>query len=302
MKTIMQPNQRRKRSVLRRLAAGALCALWLLVCAVPAATAQAAEPFRLLLIGEDAAGKDANGRSDAMLLVQIAPDTGDVKLVSFLRDLYVPIAGHGKTRLNAAYFYGGADLLKNTLTECFGVQIDRTLAVGFATMAGLIDQVGGVELELSEAERNELNSILATYCRDNGIPVDGQLVENSGLVTLSGIQALSYSRIRSLDSDFGRVERQQQVLAAALKALTQMDAFTLMRMAVANIGNVKTDLTLGDVLELLPLLSREGGMRLRSVRVPFDDTCQDVQANGMWVLDCDMAANTRMLTEFLTAP
>ncbi len=302
MKTIMQPNQRRKRLTPERLVACLLCVLWLLLCSVPGAMAQQATAFTLLLIGEDAAGDGANGRSDTMLLVQISPDTGDVKLVSFLRDLYVPVAGYGKTRLNAAYFYGGADLLKSTLKECFGVEIDRTLAVDFAAMAGLIDQVGGVELTLSEEERIELNSVLATYCLDHAIPVDGQLVENSGLVTLSGIQALSYSRIRSLDSDFGRVERQQQVLAAALKALTQMDAFTLMRMAIANMGNVKTDMTLGDVLGLLPLLSREGGLRLRSVRVPFGDTCQDVQANGMWVLDCDMAANTRMLTEFLTAP
>lgn len=301
MKRIMQQSKRYgARPALRRLLAGFVCAVLLAAVALPA-FAEAEKTFNLLLIGEDAASGDSNGRSDAMLLAQMTPATGDVKLVSFLRDLYVPIAGHGTTRLNAAYFYGGEELLKKTLTDCFGVRIDRTFAVDFATMAGLIDQVGGVELEITDTERTELNSILATYCRDHGIPVDGMMLPAAGKVTLNGLQALSFSRIRSLDSDFGRVNRQQQVLVGLLHRLTGLDALTLMGLAMRNMDSVKTDLNLGDIISLLPMLSRDGGLRLRSVRVPFDDTCRDVQVNGMWVLDCDMSANARMLQEFLTA-
>lgn len=300
MKRIQQPN--RKPCPGRRIASVILCVSLLLTIAMPAMAAEKTNTFNLLLIGEDASAKAENGRSDAMLLAQITPATGDVKLVSFLRDLYVPVPGHGKTRLNAAYFYGGEELLKETLTECFGVRIDRTMAVDFATMAGLIDQIGGVELEVTAKELNELNSILATYCRDEGIPVDGRLLEGSGMVTLDGLQALSFSRIRSLDSDFGRVSRQQMVLVGLLKRLTTVDGLTLMRLAIGNLQNVKTDLSLGDLIDLLPLLSRDGGLRLRSARVPFDDTCRDVQVNGMWVLDCDLAANTGRLQAFLAEP
>lgn len=303
MKRIIQPypNMNQNACAIRRWTAMVLCVL-LLSMMMPALAAEEANTFNLLLIGEDASAKAENGRSDAMLLAQITPATGDVKLVSFLRDLYVPVPGHGKTRLNAAYFYGGETLLKETLTECFGVRIDRTMAVDFATMAGLIDQIGGVELEVTQQEKNQLNSILATHCLAEGIPVDGRLLEDSGLVTLDGLQALSYSRIRNLDSDFGRVERQQMVLVGLLKRLTTLDGFTLMGLAMSNMHHVKTDLSLGDLLGLLPLLSRDGGLRLRSARVPFDDTCRDVQVNGMWVLDCDMAANTGRLQAFLTEP
>lgn len=301
MKMIMHHHKRRERRTSRLLAA-LICAVLLWSVAAPAALAAEVDTFNLLLIGEDAAGSNENGRSDAMLLAQITPASGDVKLVSFLRDLYVPIEGHGKTRLNAAYFYGGEALLKETLSECFDVRIDRTLAVDFATMADLIDQIGGVEVELTLQERAELNSVLATYCRDKEIPVEGKLVPEGNPVLLDGLQALSFSRIRNLDSDFGRVGRQQQVLVGMLKRLTTLDAFTLMGLAMRNIQHVRTDLSLGDLISLLPILSREGGLRLRSTRVPFDDTCRDVQVNGMWVLDCDLATNARMLQEFLAAP
>ena len=301
MKMIMHHHKRRERRTSRLLAA-LICAVLLWSVAAPAALAAEADTFNLLLIGEDAAGSNENGRSDAMLLAQITPASGDVKLVSFLRDLYVPIEGHGNTRLNAAYFYGGEALLKETLSECFDVRIDRTLAVDFATMADLIDQIGGVEVELTPQERAELNSVLATYCRDKEIPVEGKLVPEDNPVLLDGLQALSFSRIRNLDSDFGRVGRQQQVLVGMLKRLTTLDAFTLMGLAMRNIQHVRTDLSLGDLISLLPILSREGGLRLRSTRVPFDDTCRDVQVNGMWVLDCDLATNARMLQEFLAAP
>ncbi len=271
----------------------------LLVLAAPTARAQASQPLRVLLIGEDAASGDHNGRSDAMLLLQITPETGQVKLVSFLRDLYVPIPGHGKTRLNAAYFYGGADLLKQTLANTFDVTIDRTLTVDFATMADLIDQIGGLEIDITEAERRELNIILEAYCLANGIPLDALMVKESGRVPLTGLQALSFSRIRRLDSDFGRVGRQQQVLSALLQKLMQQPSLTLLRLAVVNLNKVKTDLTLKDVIGLLPLLSAKGGLRLDSARVPFDNTSRDVQVNGMWVLDTNLKENTRLLADFL---
>ena len=294
MRMIMHHHKRRasRTHLSSRLVALALCAALLWSFAACVALAEETDTFNLLLIGEDAAGNNENGRSDAMLLAQITPESGDVKLVSFLRDLYVPVKGHGQTRLNAAYFHGGEELLKQTLTECFDVRIDRTLAVDFDTMADLIDQIGGVEVELTPEERKELNRTLPA----------GEKLSEEDPVTLNGALALQFSRIRKLDSDFGRVGRQQQVLVGMLKRLTTLDGFTLMRLAVQNISRVKTDLALGDLFELLPILSREGGLRLRSTRVPFDDTCRDVQVNGMWVLDCDLPANTRMLREFLAAP
>lgn len=284
----------KKQRFIRLLAAVLAAVLWL-------GTAAATEPHRLnlLLIGVDKAAPGENGRSDTMMLAQITPGTGEIRLVSFLRDLYLPIPGHGRTRLNAAYYYGGAELLKQTLEENFAVRIDRTVAVDFAAMADLIDQLGGVTVEIDEKERRELNRILTSYGQENGIPVDHLLLQQTGSVMLGGLQALSYSRIRFTDSDFVRVSRQQQVLSALLEQLKAMDAMELMGLAMRNLDSVSTDLTLRDVFALLPMLRREGGLSLHTARVPFDGACRDIQVDQMWVLEADMAENRRLLESFL---
>ncbi len=289
-----------KRFLNRRMArslAALCCAVVMLLAALPARAE--ADTLNILLIGEDAAREGQNGRSDTMMLAQIDPENGQVRLVSFLRDLYVPISGHGATRLNAAYVYGGEELLCQTLTHLFGVRIDRTAAVDFESMAALIDKMGGVELEITEAERKALNGILASYCKERNLTA--RWVETSGLVRMSGLQALSYSRVRSLDSDFMRVSRQQQVLTALLRQAAALDAISLAGLAVECMGSVETDLTLADLIGLLPLLSQLEGLELRTARVPFDGTCRDVQVDGMWVLDADIGQNARLLSEFLTA-
>lgn len=288
---------RNRRNVRRSCAL--LCALLLFFTALPAMAA-GRDTLNILLIGEDAAREGQNGRSDTMMLAQIDPEGGTIKLVSFLRDLYVPIRGHGSTRLNAAYVYGGEQLLCETLTDLFGVRIDRTAAVDFASMAALIDRMGGVELEISEAERKALNGILATYCKQRGITA--QPVESAGTVRMTGLQALSYSRVRSLDSDFGRVSRQQQVLTALLRQTAALDPLSLAGLAVECMGSVKTDLTLADLLGLLPLAAQSEGLTLQTARVPFDNTCRDVQVDGMWVLDADIGQNARLLDAFLSEP
>ena len=111
-------------------AAALLCAI-LLACAALPAYAGSGEPFNVLLIGVDTKDEEQAGRSDVMLLISLSPEKGSVRMLSFLRDLYVPIPGHGQTRLNAAYFYGGERLLRDTLESAFGVHIDRYASVHF---------------------------------------------------------------------------------------------------------------------------------------------------------------------------
>ena len=129
-----------------------------LMLLIPVALAE--ERLNVLLIGVDHAQSGQNGRSDTMMLASIDPAQGSVRLVSFLRDLYVPIPGHGRSRLNAAYFYGGERLLKETLEKQFGVTIDRTVTVRFSVLEELVNQLGGIEIELEEKERVHLNRLL----------------------------------------------------------------------------------------------------------------------------------------------
>jgi LCP family protein required for cell wall assembly len=286
----------RKHNRLRSLAAALLC-MALLIVWLPGAFAWEGDAIHLLLIGEDASDA-GNGRSDTMMLAQIVPATGQIRLVSFLRDTYLPIPGHGYDRLNAAYVYGGRELLCQTLTGVFGVRIDRTAKVDFAAMAGIVDRMGGVELEVSEAERKALNNILNNYCKERAI--DPQPLAESGLVQMNGIQALSYSRVRSLDSDFVRVSRQQKVLGALLDKALLLEPYELLGLATECMGSVETDLSLNDLMALLPILWQRNELTLSTARVPYDGTCRDIKTGGKWVLETDTEANARLLAEFLS--
>ena len=179
---------RRWGTALRRAAAFFMCAVCLLG---GTGTSHAEEkPLRILLIGVDAYEDQARGRSDTMVLVQADPAAGSVRALSFLRDLYVSIPGCGTTRLNAAYSFGGESLLKTALKNNFGVEVDRTVTVSFDSLCRIVDALGGIELEVTEEEREQLNAILAAYNRGLGLnPGDGRL-SGSGTVHLTARQRL----------------------------------------------------------------------------------------------------------------
>lgn len=275
--------------------AALLCAALLLV-ASPSVHAAGEDPFTVLFIGVDTSGKA--GRSDVMMLARIDPDAGTVRLVSFLRDLYVTIPGHGKDRLNAAYFYGGEELLLKTLEENFGVSAGHTVTAHFPTLVQAVDLLGGVEADITESERQQLNKILEDYNRQVGLAADDGLLETAGEHLLNGRQALSYCRIRKIDSDFQRTGRQQRILGSAAEKLMQMKLFDLLKLAVTLLDEVETDLTLADLAALAPLLGCET-LDIQGAHVPFDGAYADETIGGMMVLTPDLSANRSQLKRFL---
>lgn len=281
----------------RRLAAVSAAIVMFFVGTALAATPH--DPFHLLLIGTDEPNREGAARSDVMVLVQLRPQTGEVRLLSFLRDLYVQVPGAGRTRLNAAYYYGGAPLLRQTLENAFGVTIDAHIAVDFALMADLIDQVGGVEVDVTEAERKQLNDILIRYNKSRGIAYDNGVLAHAGPQTLMGRQALSFSRIRQIDSDFKRTDRQQQVLGGLVQKLRGFSASKLLWLAARNLPRLRTDLTMAHLAPLMPLLRHGRDLTLHSARVPFDGAFTEQTINGMMVLVPNLEANKAAVRRFL---
>ena len=269
--------------------AAALCAV--MVMMVPLACAQE-DALHVLLIGVDAAKDGQRGRSDSMMLARIDAGAEQVQLVSFLRDLYVPIPGHGRSRLNAAYQYGGEELLKETLRQNFGVRIDRTVTVDFDVLRELVDELGGVEIEVTEAERKHLNKLLLEAGKKE------QQLAADGIQHLNGDQALMYARIRKIDSDFQRTSRQQTLIAAMMQEMAQMGRWELFKLAVRHLGQIETDLSIGDLTRLAPLFSTLGDMAIRTAHVPFEGTYGDATANGMMVLKADREKNRKALERF----
>lgn len=226
--------------------------------------------YNLLLLGIDNPGSAITGRSDTMLLASLNARTGTLKLISFMRDTYVAIPRHGHNKLNAAYAYGGAELLLETLEASFGVHVDGYVAVNYQLMADLVDAIGGVELTVTKDEMKKLNGILEYYNRQRGADRSEQLLTEYGDLRLTGLQTMSYARIRKLDSDFVRVERQQRVVQAIYRQLGTLDLMQLTGVMTAYIGKVNTNVTLAQAASLLSSVMGYSDVQVQTLRVPAD--------------------------------
>lgn len=245
----------------------------------------------ILLIGQDAReGESASqARSDSMILCTYNKNTRQLTMTSFLRDLYVPIPGHGSNRINAAYTFGGADLLRKTIDQNFNIAIDGCMEVDFSHFSDIIDSMGGVEIQLRQDEAEVINQ-----------QTGSSLTE--GTHVLDGFQALTYSRIRSLDldGDFSRTSRQRKVINALTDSLRGSSIKELAPIISDILPMLTTDLSRGQLLlyavEILPHLSQ---MEILSQSIPAAGTFTDQTIDGMAVLEADMEAQRQYLQNTL---
>lgn len=254
--------------------------------------------YTILLVGSDAYDDDNRGRSDTTILVQVDGESKTIRMASFLRDLYVKIPGKGSNRLNASYIWGGEELLRKTLETNFGVTADAYVEVNFERLVEVIDAIGGVEVEVSEAERKQVNSILKFYNVKIGDAEDDQLLQESGLVHLTGKQALCFSRIRKIDGDFQRTGRQRKVLEAAFHKVTQLSMAEISMLIIKNIDAVKTDLTVADAMDLIPLALRCKNATFETLTIPVSGAYNSTTIDGMAVFRPNLKKNQQALKEF----
>ena len=255
--------------------------------------------YHLLLLGIDNPGDALTGRSDTMLLASLNARTGELRLISFMRDTYVKIPRHGHNRLNAAYAYGGAELLIETLEKEFGVHVDGYVAVNYALMSELVDAIGGIDIEVEEAELKKLNGILEYYNYQRGVPQEEGRLEAAGLQHLTGLQAMSYARIRKLDSDFTRVERQQRVILAIYRQLLTMDTITLAQTITAKLSRVGTNVTIAQAVSLMATALSFDDIKVTTMRVPKDGAYVSKIMNETYFIVPKLERCRRDIQEFL---
>lgn len=173
----------------------------------------------ILIIGTDARTEDDAGRSDAMLLISISEHNKTITVTSLMRDCYVEIPNHGSNRLNAAYSYGGATLLMDTIEANFHIDVDEYFIVDFYAFIAMVDAMGGVELTITDAEAEGVNDVLAAELNELlGDEREADFLESGGILVLSGKQALAYSRLRYVgNADYERTERQREVFTAVVQ-------------------------------------------------------------------------------------
>lgn len=248
----------------------------------------------ILLIGQDSRTATGQGRSDSIMLCTFNKAKKTITVTSFMRDMYVQIPGYKNNRINVAYMYGGMELLNDTLEKNFGLHIDGNVEINFKHFAKLIDLVGGIEVELSGAEANYINS---EYTK-------GRV--SAGKNLLNGNQALWYARTRKVSSegqagDFGRTNRQRIVMEILINKYKDSSLTELVGMLDDILPMITTDLSkseiTGYVMEFFPMLA---DVKIVNQRIPVEGSYDMVKIDNMSVLRVNFNKNIDVLMESLT--
>ena len=235
----------------------------------------------ILLIGQDRREGEGRQRSDAMILCSFNPENNQLSMISFLRDLYVQIPGYEDNRLNAAYAYGGFELLKETLELNFGISVDGCLESDFEGFEKIIDTVGGVDIELTAKEAEIVG---------NGA--------SDGVCTLNGEQALTYARIRKIDSDFQRTARQRKIMGAVFEKAKTYSLTELAMFFSEILPLMATDMTEDEMMDLaLSFASSFRDIETESFIVPAEGAYKNAMIREMAVLLPDLYEIKKLIFE-----
>lgn len=229
-------------------------------------------------------------RADTMILFSIDQKNKQIKLTSFLRDSYVYLPSEGYSdKLNAAYSIGGPQLTMDTLEYNYGIRIDGYVTINFAVFKQFIDLLGGITVDVADYEAEYMIDV----CKYPNI--------KGGTNNLNGTYALMYCRIRYLDDDFYRTQRQRKVIKAVVSKAAKTNLFKLMGMAKEVAPNIRTDLSRNE------LISLGAGAALKFLR--YDIVQQQIPANGTWwnetvygsgdVIAFDLEENCELLESFI---
>lgn len=255
----------------------------------------------ILLVGLDARPGETTGRSDTMILLTLDAQNEVIKLTSFMRDLYVTIPGRGHNRLNAAWVFGGADLLLETLEYNFGVHVDDYVAIDFSMLAGVIDDMGGLTITV-ETDK-QLRAINGVIKEDNvvlGLNVNDGLLTSTGTQVLTGKQAQAYARYRKYESDFTRTQRQREVVGLLIGKLGSLSVPQISALVAKYVDRASTNLTVGDLFALLPAALAMRDADIRQLRIPQDGAYASKTISGMAVLVPDLDGARRALEAFIS--
>jgi LCP family protein required for cell wall assembly len=245
--------------------------------------------INIMLIGQDRRPGEERARSDSMILVTINQEKNTIQLTSFMRDLYVQIPGYLDNRLNVAYRYGDVALMNETFKRNFGLEIDGNVMVDFDEFTSIIDILGGVTLEISEAEAKYMNKH-----SDNHF--------EAGLNFLNAKDALTFTRMRyAAGGDYGRTDRQRRVLTALAESVRGSDLMTIWTMVDRILPHIATNLGDMEIIQCLRdgLAILASGGQVETFRIPQDDAHYQASIRGMAVLVPNLKKCQQDLQEFI---
>lgn len=259
----------------------------------------------IALFGVDARDYDGGtfaGRSDAIMVMSIDNVHHKVKLTSIMRDVRVYMGDgspydSGYDKLNHAYMYGGPEQAIRAINQNFGLDIQDYVTVNFSAMAKIVDAFGGVNIDLTEEEVEQININMRDLAATSPDSMAGDVSTYAPLsagdgVLLNGDEAVAYGRIRAIDNDNGRVERQQEVLSALLSKASSISKLEYPSIIQQLAPLCETSLTFDKMIGLAQIALT--GFDIERLSIPSDvegyasDYCEG--GGWMWTYDTDVAA------------
>lgn len=252
--------------------------------------------INILLLGTDERTDEfsENARADAIMVLSLNTKEHTMKLVSIERGIGVPVPGRNDDWITHTFRYGGAALTMQTVRDCFKLDVDRYVRVNFYAFEKAIDTIGGIDIDITQEEADGLNGKVYTNATTE------QEVA-AGTNHLNGHDALAYSRIRFIDSDWQRIERQRKVIQAAIDQVKNSDIATLNKLANEILPMIQTNLTKGEITSLLLEMPAfiSAGAEMEQMTIPTYETCwNSVGVDGRKMIGVDFEANAQILKEF----
>ena len=251
--------------------------------------------LNVLLIGEDTRAEKISdtSRADSAIIASINIDTNEIHLTSVLRDLYVYFEVDGKGhygKINAAASMGGMKCYINTIERYYKIAINNYAVVNFNSFPKIIDELGGVSIKITSAEINEINNHPKTY---GGVTIKQTFEGTEGKMVLNGEQALAYCRIRHIDSDGARANRQKTVLNALLKKMSNSGTIDTVKTVNKLADYVYTGYNKKELISIGNTALKDGWLQysMKTKNVPATDNCaggQNFSAapnNWIWIAD-----------------
>ena len=256
----------------------------------------------ILLVGTDGRTLEESSRSDSMMILTIDNKNKSLKLTSLARDTYVDIPGHGDTKLNAAYAYGGINLLIETIESNFKLDIQNYAIVNFFSFMDIITTLGGVVVDVKPNEIEELNKFIPEcYELDkdkNKGPIE--YIEHSGKQKLNGYQSLSYGRIRKNDSALERDRRQRELIQGMMGGVKSLSITKYPELMNTILPYIKTNMKPTTILSLGATVLEIGDLNVKSLEFPMEEySIGGSYKNAGWVWRYDEDKCLPILHDFI---
>jgi len=229
-----------------------------------------------------------SGRSDTIMIASVNPKTKGISLVSIPRDTYVEIPGRGKDKINHAYAFGSEQLAIKTINSNFGLNITEYITIDFVGLIHVINKLGGVQLNINDAELAYINQYSPGSYAMTGNKVSK--LTSSGLVTLSGEQALTHSRNRTVGNDFDRAGRQRMVLEALITKISLLSNDGILDISDSILSEVKTNINVTEYMGILTSIVSEKNIYLKNMtsnQVPGAEYSVGKMINGVYYFTTD---------------